>query len=82
MSSTVIDGSVLRCQAAELQVGCVGGCVCSYSGLALELRGIFSITIRRINPSNPLQALFRPLLHPVHIGVFNVEARSCAGQLD
>ena len=66
VSCTVIDCRVLRCQAAELHVGCAGGFVCSQCGLALELLIVLSITISRINPSNPLQALSRPLLHPVH----------------
>ena len=81
MSCTVIDGRVLRSQAAELHVGCAGGCVCSQCGLALELLIIASFTISRINPSNPLKALSRPLLYPVHPVAGEGVARSLAGQL-
>ena len=81
VSSTVIVGSVLRCQVAQLHVDCVGGCVCSQSGLALELLSIFFISILRVNPSNPLHALFRHLPHRVHILVNKGVTRSLAGQL-
>ena len=37
VSCTVIDRRVLRCQAAELHVGCAGGFVYSQCGLVLEL---------------------------------------------
>ena len=67
VSCTVIDCWVLRCQAAELHVGCAGGFVCSQCGLALELLSIFSFTIFWINLSNPLQSLTRLLLHPAYI---------------
>ena len=81
VSCTVIDGRVLRCQAAELHVGCAGGFVCSQCGLALELLIVVSITTSRINPCNPLKALSRPLLHPVYIVVSEGVARSLAGYL-
>ena len=81
VSCTEIDCRVLRCQAAELHVGCAGGCVYSQCGLALELLIVVSITIRRINHSDPLKALSRPLLHPVHPVAGEGVARSLAGQL-
>ena len=81
MSCTVIDRRVLRCQAAELHVGCAGGFVYSQCGLALELLIVVSTTIARINISNPLKALSRPLLHPVHPVAGEGVARSLAGQL-
>ena len=81
VSCTVIDRRVLRCQAAELHVGCAGGFVYSQCGLALELLIVLSITASRINPSNPLKSLSRPLLHPVYIVVSESVARSLAGQL-
>ena len=81
MSCTVIDRRVLRCQAAELHVGCAGGFVYSQCGLALELLVVASIIIIRINISNPVQALSRPLLHPVHPVAGESVARSLAGQL-
>ena len=62
VSCTVIDGRVLRCQAAELHVGCAGGLVYSQCGLALELLVVASTTIVRINISNPLKALSMALL--------------------
>ena len=67
--------------AAQLHVGCVGGCVCSQSGLALELLSTYSITILRVNHSNPLQPMFRPLLHPVHKVVNKGITWSFAGKL-
>ena len=81
VSCTVIDGRVLRCQAAELHVGCAGGFVCSQYGLALELLIVGSTTSFRINSSNPFQAMHRCLLHPVHFIVSKCVARSLAGQL-
>ena len=81
MSCTVIDRRVLRCQAAELHVGCAGGFVYSQCGLALELLIVVSTTVARINLSNPLKALSRPLLHPVHPVAGEGVARSLAGQL-
>src|SRR5512144_338146 len=81
VSCTVIDRRVLRCQAAELHVGCAGGCVYSQCGLALELLIVVSTTTTRINISNPLKALSRPLLHPVHPVAGECVARSLAGQL-
>ena len=79
VSCTVIDGRVLRCQAAELHVGCAGGCVYSQCGLALELLIVVSTITTRINISNPLKALSRPLLHPVHPVAGEGVARSLAG---
>ena len=81
VSCTVIDRRVLRCQAAELHVGCAGGFVYSQCGLALELLIVVSTTTTRINISNPLKALSRPLLHPVHPVAGEGVARSLAGQL-
>ena len=81
MSCTVIDRRVLRCQAAELHVGCAGGFVYSQCGLVLELLIVVSITIRRINISDPLKALSRPLLHPVYPVAGEGVARSLAGYL-
>ena len=81
VSCTVIDRRVLRCQAAEIHVGCAGGCVYSQCGLALELLIVVSITTIRMNLSNPLKALSRPLLRPVHPGAGEGVARSLAGQL-
>jgi len=80
--STKIDCCVVRFQLAELHVGCVGRCICSQCGLAFELLSIYSISICRINPSYPFQALSRPLIHPVHVGIPNVIARNLARQLD
>ena len=81
VSCTEIDCRVLRCQAVELHVGCAGGFVCSQCGLALELLIVLSTTISRINISNPFQALFRPLLHPVNSMVSEGVARNLAGYL-
>ena len=81
MSCTVIDRRVLRCQAAELHVGCAGGFVCSQCGLVLELLIVLSITTARINVSNPFQTLSRPLFYPVHPVASEGVARSLAGQL-
>ena len=81
VSCTVIDGRVLRCQAAELHVGCAGGFVCSQCGLALELLIVVSITTSRINLSNPLKALSSSLLHPAYTIACEGVARSLAGQL-
>ena len=81
MSCTVIDRRVLRCQAAELHVGCAGGFVYSQCGLALELLIVVSIAIRRINLSDPLKALSRPLFYPLHPVAGEGVARSLAGQL-
>ena len=82
VSCTEIDRRVLRCQAAELHVGCAGGCVYSQCGLALEHLIVVSTTTCRKNLSNPLKALSRPLLHPVHpVGEEGI-ARSLAGDLD
>ena len=81
VSCTEIDSSVFRCQAAELHVGCAGGFVYSQCGLALELLIVLSITTSRINPSNPLKSLSRPLLHPVHPVAGEGVARSLAGYL-
>ena len=81
VSCTVIDRRVLRCQAAELHVGCAGGFVYSQCGLALELLIVVSITIRRINLSDPLKALSRPLLHPGYPVAGEGVARSLAGHL-
>ena len=81
VSCTVIDRRVLRCQAAELHVGCAGGFVYSQCGLALELLIVVSFTIRRVNVTNPFKALSRPLLHPVHPVAGEGVARSLAGQL-
>ena len=81
VSCTVIDCRVFRCQAAELHVGCAGGCVCSQCGLALELLIVLSITISRKKISNPLQALSWLLLHPVNSVASEGVARSLAGQL-
>ena len=67
VSCMVIDRRFLRCQAAELHVGCAGGLVYSQCGLALELLVVANITIVRNNKSNPLKALFMALLHPVHV---------------
>ena len=73
VSCTVIDRRVLRCQAAELHVGCAGGFVCSQCGLALELLIVASITISRINSPYPFQTLSRPLFYPLHpvVGIPN-----------
>ena len=81
MSCTEIDRRVLRCQAAELHVGCAGGFVYSQCGLALELLVVASTTIVRINISNPLKALSMALLHPVHVVVSECVSRSLAGHL-
>ena len=81
VSCTEIDRRVLRCQAAELHVGCAGGCVYSQCGLALELLIVVSFTIRRVNVTNPFKALSRPLLHPIHPVAGEGVARSLAGQL-
>ena len=81
VSCTEIDCRVLRSQAAELHVGCAGGFVCSQCGLALEFLIVLSTTISRINPSNPLKSLSRPLLHPVYIVACEGVARSLAGYL-
>ena len=81
VSCTEIDCRVLRCQADELHIGCAGGFVYRECGLALELLSIVSITTYRINSSNPLQSLTRPLLHPVHSIVSEGVAWSLAGQL-
>lgn len=79
LSGTVIDCRVFKCQAADLHVGCAGWFVYSQCGLALKLLSISSVTCRT-NPSNPLQFLSRPLLHPVHIVVSEFVARSFARQ--
>ena len=81
VSCTVIDGRVLRCQAAELHVGCAGGCVCSQCGLALELLIVVSITTSRVNISNPLKAMSRPLLYPTYPVVSEGVSRNLAGLL-
>ena len=81
VSCTVIDRRVLRCQAAELHVGCAGGFVYSQCGLALELLVVASTTIVRINFSNPLKALSMALLHPVHVVASEWVTRSLAGYL-
>ena len=81
VSCTVIDGRILRCQSGKFHIGCAGGFVYSQCGLALELLIVVSTTIARINLSNPLKALSRPLLHPVHIVAGEGVARSLAGQL-
>ena len=81
VSCTEIDCRVLRCQAAELHVGCAGGCVYSQCGLALELLVVVSTTIVRINFSNPLKALSMALLHPVHVVASEWVTRSLAGYL-
>ena len=81
VSCTVIDRRVLRCQAAELHVGCAGGFVYSQCGLALELLVVASTTIVRINMSNPLKALSMALLHPVHVVASEWVTRSLAGYL-
>ena len=80
VSCTIIDRRVFRCQAAELHVGCAGGFVCSQCGLALELLIVVSTSISRINICNPLQALSRPLFHPVNIVAGKVVAWSLSGQ--
>jgi hypothetical protein len=81
VSCTEIDRRVLRCQAAELHVGCAGGCVYSQCGLALELLIIISTTTSRKNLSNPLKALSRPLSYPLHPVAGEGIARSLAGYL-
>ena len=81
MSCTEIDRRVLRCQAAELHVGSAGGFVCSQCCLALELLIVVSTTTSRINHSNPLKALSRPLLYPTYPVVSEGVARSLAGHL-
>ena len=67
MSCTVIDCRVLRCQAAELHVGCARGLVYSQCGLALEFLVVARNTIVRINISNPIEDISMALLHPVHV---------------
>jgi hypothetical protein len=81
VSCTVIDRRVLRGQAAELHVGCAGGFVWSQCGLAFELLIVLSTIIVRINISNPLKALPRLLLHPVHNIASECVSRSLAGHL-
>ena len=81
VSRTVIDCGVLRCQAAELHVGCARGFVCSQCGLALELLSIVSSTNSRMNSSYPLQVVSCSLLHPVHIVVGEGISRSPAKHL-
>uniref|UniRef100_A0A075B5I0 Predicted gene, 54637 n=1 Tax=Mus musculus TaxID=10090 RepID=A0A075B5I0_MOUSE len=80
-SLTIIVSSVLRCQASELHVGCVGGCVYSKCGLAFELLIVGNTTIFRMNSSNPFQSLLQTLLHPLNFIVIKIVARSLAGQL-
>ena len=62
-------------------MGCARGFVYSQCGLALELLVVESITIVRINISNPLKALSMTLLHLVHVVVSDCVARSLAGFL-
>ena len=81
VSFTEIHCRILRCQAVELHVGSAGGFVCSQCGLALELLIVLNITISGRNISNPFQALFRLLLHPVNSMVSEGVARSLAGYL-
>ena len=81
VSCTVIDCRVLRCQALELHVGCAGGFVYSQCGLALELLIVVSITISRVNISNPLKAMSRPLLYPTYPVVSEGVSSSLAGHL-
>jgi hypothetical protein len=79
VSYTIIDCRVLRCQSAELDIGCSAGFVYSQCGLDLELFTVVSATIVIINISNPFMAFSMTLLYPVHSVVTECVSRSLAG---
>lgn len=81
VSCTLIDHSVIRSQAADRHVGCVGGFFYSQCGLAFEHLIVSSITISSINRSNPFQALPKLLPHPVYAIISECVARSLIGPL-